>query len=169
MLPKIKTILYATGIGPRAPYVFRYALALARQHGATIVAVHGMEPLSDFGQSLIEQYISHEDSEEMHRKARETVRTRLADRIRQLCTKECEGATECENVVTSIKIVEGQPAQVIIDTANECAADLIVMGSQRHTLIGEVMLGSTTRRVLHSASQPVLVVKVPKGYEENLA
>jgi hypothetical protein len=33
------------------------------------------------GQSLIEQYISHEDSEEMHRKARETVRTRLADRI----------------------------------------------------------------------------------------
>ena len=43
------------------------------------------------------------------------------------------------------------------------------MGSQRHTLIGEVMLGSTTRRVLHSASQPVLVVKVPKGYEENLA
>ena len=107
MLPKIKTILYATGLGPGAPYVFRYALALARQHGAKIVAVHGMEPLSDFGQSLVEQYISHEDSEEMHRKARETVKAQLADRIRQLCTKECDGATECENVVTSIKIVEG--------------------------------------------------------------
>jgi nucleotide-binding universal stress UspA family protein len=169
MLPKIKTILYATGIGPRAPYVFRYALALARQHGATIVAVHGMEPLSDFGQSLVEQYISHEDSDEMHKKARESVRTKLAERIRQFCTRECDGATECENVVTSIKIVEGYPAQVIIDAANECAADLIVMGAQRHTMIGEVMLGSTTRKVLHTASQPVLVVKTPKDYEENLA
>ncbi len=70
MLPKIKTILYATGLGPAAPYVFRYALSLARQHEARIIAVHGMEPLSTFGQSLVEQYISHEQSEEMHQQAR---------------------------------------------------------------------------------------------------
>ena len=34
MLPKIKTILYATGMGAGAPHVFRYALALAKQHDA---------------------------------------------------------------------------------------------------------------------------------------
>jgi nucleotide-binding universal stress UspA family protein len=168
MLPKIETILYATGLGPRAPYVFRYALALARQHGARIVAIHGMEPLSDFGQSLVAQYISHDESEEMHNKARETVKAQLKGRLEQLCAKECSGAPECQNAVSAIRVIEGHPAQVILDAAREYSADLIVMGSQRHTLVGEVILGSTTRKVLHNADQPVLVVKAPKDFSETL-
>jgi nucleotide-binding universal stress UspA family protein len=164
MLPKINTILYATGIGPGAPYVFRYALTLAEQHQAKIVVVHGIEQLTPFAQSLVEQYISHEQSEELHEKAREAVKAQLNQRIEQLCAKECEKAPECRNLVGSIRVVEGYPAQVILDTAGECAADLIIMGSHRHTAVGEVVLGSTTRKVLHSATQPVLVVKIPDGY-----
>ncbi|MDP3480269.1 MAG: universal stress protein [Desulfoprunum sp.] len=168
MLPKIETILYATGLSPRATYVFRYALALARQHGAKIVAVHGIEPLSNFGQSLIEQYMSHEVSEELHTKARETVKAQLQVRIEALCTKECSVAVECQNLVSSIRVIDGQPAQVILDVAKDCSADLIIMGSHRHTMVGEVILGSTTRKVLHSADQPVLVVKVPQSYSEDV-
>lgn len=168
MLPEIKTILYATGLGPGAPYVFRYALALARRHQAKIVAVHGMEPLTQFGQSLIEQYISHNTSEEMHSKARETVKDRLQKRMEQLCAKECNGAAECANLVTSIRVVDGYPHQIILDIAAECKADLIVMGAHSHSLVGEVMVGSTTRKVLHSAALPVLVVKIPEGYNEPL-
>jgi nucleotide-binding universal stress UspA family protein len=164
MLPKIETILYATGLSQGAPFVFRYALALARQHGAKIVAVHAMEPLSPFGQSLVEQYISHDDSEEMHKKARETVKARLTDRIEHLLTQECNDAAGCANAVSSIRVIEGYTTQVILDAARDCAADLIVMGSHRHTAVGEVMLGGNTRKVLHSATQPVLVVKIPEGY-----
>jgi nucleotide-binding universal stress UspA family protein len=168
MLPKIKTIVYATGLGAGAPYVFRHALALARQFQAKIVAVHAIEPLSTFGQSLVEQYISHDASEEMHQKARETVKAQLKGRLEQLCAKECEGATECQNLVSSIQVIEGYPAQVILDAAKDCSADQIVMGSHRHTVIGEVMVGSTTRKVLHGTSLPVLVVKIPEGYSEKL-
>ena len=168
MLPKIETILYATGLGPGAPYVFRHALAVARQYQAKIVAVHAIEPLSTFGQSLVEQYISHDDSEEMHKKARETVKAQIQGRIEQLCTRECNGAANCENLVSSIRVVDGYPSQVILDVAKDCAADLIVMGSHRHTVVGEVMMGSTTRKVLHNASLPVLVVRIPEGYTEEL-
>lgn len=166
MLPKIETILYTTGLGPGAPYVFRYALALARQHQAKIVAVHAMEPLTTFGQSLVEQYISHESSVEMHTKARESVRTQLKNRIQQLCTRECDNAPSCENTVASIHVVEGYPDQVILNLAEECSADMIVMGTQGHSLVDEVLVGSTTRKVLHSADKPVLVIKIPKGYSE---
>ncbi len=166
MLPVIKTILYATGLGPGAPYVFRYALTLARQHQAKIVIVHGIEPLSTFGQSLVELYISHDNSEEMHRKARESVKAGMNEKLAQLCAAECPDASECQLLVSSIRVVDAPPAQVIADVAKECAADVIVMGAQNHTLVGEVMLGSTTRKVLHSADQPVLVVKVPKGFAE---
>ncbi len=168
MLPKIETILYTSDLGPGAPYVFRYALALARQHQAKIVAVHGMEPLSAFAQSLVEQYISHASSEEMHSQARDTVKAQIKKRMEQLCTKECNNATSCENAVSSIHVVEGYPEQVILNIAKDYSADLIVMGAYNHNIISEVMMGSTTRKVLNSASQPVLVVKIPKGYEEEL-
>jgi nucleotide-binding universal stress UspA family protein len=162
MLPVIKTILYATGLGPGAPYVFRYALVLARQHQAKIVVVHGIEPLTQFGQSLVEQYISHDQSEEMHKKARESVKATLNERIVKLCSAECTDAQECQLLVSSIRVVDGYPAQVVLDAAKECDADVIVMGAHSHTAVGEVMVGSTTRKVLHSANQPVLVVKIPK-------
>lgn len=168
MLPKIETILYTTGLGPGAPYVFRHALALARQYQARIVVVHAVEPLSAFGQSLVEQYISHDDSEAMHRKAQETVKAQIQGRIEQLCAKECSVATECQNLVNSIQVIEGYPAQVILDAAEDCSADLIVMGSHRRSMIGEVVLGSTTRKVLHSATMPVFVVRIPEGYTEEL-
>lgn len=168
MLPTIKTILYATGLRSNAPYVFRYALTLARQHGAKIVVVHGVEPLSAFGQSLVEQYISHQDSEAMHSKARETVKAQIEERIKKLCAKECNGTPECGNPVSVIQVVDGYPAQVILQAAKDCSADVIVMGAQSQSLVGEVMLGSTTRKVLHNAEQPVFVVRVPKGTPEIL-
>ena len=40
------------------------------------------------------------------------------------------------------------------------------MGAHRHTVIGDAMLGTTTHKVLHSASQPVLVVRIPEGFHE---
>lgn len=168
MLPQVKTILYATGLDPGAPYVFRYALSLARQQQANIVIVHGIEPLTPFGQSLVEQYISHEHSEEIHRKARETARASINERLTRLCETECSDPAQCEKLVDSIRIVEGYPDQAILAAAKDCAADLIVMGSHRHTVVGEVIMGSTTRKVLHSTSLPVLVVRIPEGYTEEL-
>ncbi len=164
MLPEIKTILYATGLSQGAPYIFRYALTLARKHQAKIVIVHAIEPLGQFGQSLVELYIPHEISEEMHRKTRETITSELKEKLAKLCASECTDASECQLLISSIKVVDGYPSQVIVDTAKECSADVIVMGARRHNLVGEVMLGSTTRKVLHSADQPVLVVKVPKDF-----
>ncbi|MGW8312067.1 MAG: universal stress protein [Desulfuromonadales bacterium] len=166
MLPKINKILYATGMGAGAPHVFRYALALAKQHDAQIIAVSAIEPLSPFAQSLVELHISHEKSEEMHHEAQAQAKQRLRERITRLCEKECGNDPQCEQRVKDIRIEEGQPAQVILAAAKDCDADLIVMGAHRHTVIGDAMIGSTTHKVLHSAAQPVLVVRIPQGFHE---
>ncbi len=166
MLPKIKKILYATGIGPAAPYVFRHALGLARQYGAEIIAVHGMEPLSNFGQSMVELYISHDRLEELHQGARQEVRNRLRERIERICEMERANDPDGVNRVSEIRIVEGQPAQVVLEAAADCEADLIVMGSHRRTVLGEALLGTTTSKVLHGTDRAVLVVRIPEGYRE---
>lgn len=166
MLPKIQKILYATGLGAGAPYVFRYALSLAQQYGAKIAVVHGMEPLTPFAQSLVELHISHEQSEQIHQNAREAMVGKIEERLELLCTKELCNDSEGRSRVCGIVIEEGSPSEVILRQAEKSGVDLIVMGSHRHTVVGDAMLGTTTHKVLHSSKIPVLVVRIPEGYRE---
>lgn len=166
MLPKIKKILYATGMGAGAPHVFRYALTMASQHDAEIIAVSAIEPLSTFAQSLVELHVSHQSAEQHHLEAREQAKERLRERIARLCAKESENLPLDNNRVSLIQIEDGYPPQVVLAAAKQHDVDLIIMGSHRHTVIGDSLLGTTTTKVLHSAIQPVLVVRIPEGYHE---
>ncbi|MEJ2202400.1 MAG: FAD-linked oxidase C-terminal domain-containing protein, partial [Desulfuromonadaceae bacterium] len=161
MLPKINRILYATDLDPGAPYVFRYALALARQHEAEIIVVSALEPLSNFARSLVELHISHHQSEELHASARDQVKEKLRQQIAHLCARECCADAQCSHRVAEICIVDDYPARAILAAADDHAADLIIMGAHRHTILGDALLGTTTRKVLHAARQPVLVVRIP--------
>lgn len=166
MLPKIKTILYATGMGTGAPHVFRYALALAKQHDAQIVVVSAIETLSEFAQNLIAPYIQPEQQEIIHNEAHQNFREKLHKRISQLCEKECKQDQQCIQRLIDIRIENGAPAQAVLKVAGEINPDLIIMGSHRHTAIEDAILGTTTRKVLHSATIPVLVVRIPDGFHE---
>lgn len=165
MLPVVKRILYATEMGPGAPYVFRYALALAERHNAEIIAISVLEQLSPFARSLVELHVSPAQAKEIHAEARRQAGDKLRQRIEKLCRAE-EGGAKGASRVSEILIEEGQPAQTILTAARKCDADLIIMGSHRHTVLGDAVLGSTAHKVLHGASRPVLVVRIPEGYRE---
>ena len=166
MLPKIKTILYATGMGAGAPHVFRYALAMAQQHNAEIVAVSAIETLSEFAQNLLAPYIPPEQREQIHNEAHKAAKDQLQERISQLCEKECKQDQQCMQRLIDIRIEDGSPSQVILKAAEEINPDLIIMGSHRHTALEDAILGTTTRKVLHSATTPVMVVRIPEGFHE---
>lgn len=53
----------------------------------------------------------------------------------------------------------GQPADAIVDLANDWPADLIVVGSRGRSGIGRVLLGSVAESVVRRAPCPVLVVR----------
>ena len=53
-------------------------------------------------------------------------------------------------------------ADAIVDQAEAIAADLVVIGSRKHSTVGKFLVGSTTQRVLLDSPAPVLVVKA--GY-----
>ena len=166
MIPKIERILYATGLGPGAPYVFSYALSMAQAHQAQIFVINAMEPLSTFGQSLLGLYISDSQSEEIHQEARQKVKDNLLDRVQRLCSKESASIPGGVCPIQDIEIREGQAAQVILVKAKEIAADIIVMGTQSHSLLEEAMLGSTTRKVIHASTIPICLVRIPENYQE---
>ena len=54
---------------------------------------------------------------------------------------------------------EGDPAQVIIDVADEQDADLIVVGARGSTGLRRFMLGSVSSKLAHHAPSSVLIVR----------
>ena len=52
-----------------------------------------------------------------------------------------------------------EPADAILEAAEELSAKLIVLGIRRRTPVGKLLMGSTAQRVLLQATCPVLAVK----------
>ena len=85
------------------------------------------------------------ESEEMRedRAYLERVRSRFAD-----------GGIPAEAV-----LLVGEPADGIVRLARESGADLIAMSTHGHRFLGDLIYGSTARRVRHTVQVPVLLVR----------
>jgi nucleotide-binding universal stress UspA family protein len=57
------------------------------------------------------------------------------------------------------ELVTGDVAETIISRAEALACHSIIMGMKGHSLLTEILLGSTTMTVLHNTQLPVTLVK----------
>jgi nucleotide-binding universal stress UspA family protein len=57
----------------------------------------------------------------------------------------------------------GDPAESIIEAADEADADLIVVGGRKRSPAGKALFGSVTQTVILNAGRPVMVTGVPDG------
>ncbi|WCK52644.1 universal stress protein [Aneurinibacillus sp. Ricciae_BoGa-3] len=60
---------------------------------------------------------------------------------------------------SSASVIEGLPADVILDYAKNHECELIIMGSRGLTGLKEVFLGSVSHSVVQRSSIPVLIMK----------
>jgi nucleotide-binding universal stress UspA family protein len=71
--------------------------------------------------------------------------------------KDAEKLAKKSNVTIEMKLLEGHPAEVIINAAKD--NDLIIIGNKGMTALDRIFLGSVTEYVTHHASCPVMIVK----------
>jgi nucleotide-binding universal stress UspA family protein len=64
-----------------------------------------------------------------------------------------------QGIPMEIRVSVGAPDDIIVQTAQDVQANLIIMGSHGRTGLKRLLMGSTTARVIGSAPCPVLVVK----------
>ncbi len=162
MLPEIKHILYTTDLGDNTRPVFRYAISLAQQYHAQITLLHILEPLSTFGNALLETYMPKATSTQLHQKAIDNVRLKMQKRLEAFCTEELHSTSAESHLIANLIVVEGEPASTIVAQAKQHQIDLIVMGTHSYSPINEVFIGSTARKVTQIATIPVLVVPMKK-------
>jgi nucleotide-binding universal stress UspA family protein len=63
------------------------------------------------------------------------------------------------------QLVRGhEPAEEVVDLAEEVGAELVVIGMRHRTAVGKFLLGSTAQRILMDAPCPVLAVKAPRDH-----
>ncbi len=66
-----------------------------------------------------------------------------------------------EGIDTRSEVVEGLPADIILDYANQNQIDLIIMSTHGRSGAGRWLFGSVADRVVHYSIIPVLVLSPP--------
>ena len=164
MMPQIKRILYTTDLSANSIFVLRYALNSAKKHGAKLVVLHVLEALSPTAMVLAMTYLDAENALSMSKEKVTFAKKRILKRLQTVCDNELDSDVEVDEIVDSIEIVEGYPADEILGKADEFNCDIICMGTHGKGLLKHQYFGSTAKKVLRRSQKPVFIVPLPRLY-----
>jgi nucleotide-binding universal stress UspA family protein len=117
------------------------AKSITERFEATLWLVHVFRYPSDL--------LGYADYEKLFAKRKSAAQT-ILDEARQKL-----GAT---TFIVNEELHEGPEAESILKVAESCKADLIVMGSRGFGAVKGLLVGSVSRKVIHYATCPVMVV-----------
>ena len=141
---KISRILVPIDFSECSRKALRYALPLAKQHGASLTLLYVVPPAYGGG-----EYVGFNFAE-MEAKLIATGEKDLA----QLALDEA-----CDEVPAGALVRVGRPADEIVGLARSLPADLIMISTHGRTGLSHVFLGSVAEHVVQRAPCPVFVVR----------
>ena len=140
----MKTILTPIDFSGASKPVVAEAVKLARAVRARLVLLHVVQPPvvtdNDVGPQMRAEYAA-------------TASEAAAKLLAAL-----EKPLRARGIAVQTKHMLGNPGQCIVDQAAMLDADYIVLGSHGHGAFYELIVGSTTSRVLKQARCPIVVV-----------
>jgi nucleotide-binding universal stress UspA family protein len=143
-----RSIVVGTDGSDTATQAVRQAIELARSVGARIELVSAYEPVSD-ARLREESIVVPEDLHWMVN-PREDVEATLEAAAREI---------RAAGVAVEVFARQGDPADCILDVAEERGSDLIVIGNKGMTGAKRFLLGSVPNKVSHHAPCSVLIIR----------
>lgn len=154
----IRSMLYATDLGLYAPFVMQHALELARTFNADLHVVHAVEPMGLFAESVLQSYLDEQSLNEFHRQGLRTVMANIEQRVLDSFREELGEGMHDLSLIQSVRVLQGDPSQVILEQAGKLSVDLLIVGSHSHGVGAQTPLGRTASRVLQLSKVPVYLV-----------
>lgn len=141
-----RRIVVGTDGSDTATLAVRHAAELAAASGATLTVVTGFTP--------------DPATERARAEAPEEVRWRISDSVAadEKAGKAMRLATDIGVATVESRTASGDPADILIDTATDVGADVIVVGSKGMASPTRFILGSVPNKVSHHAPCDVLIV-----------
>jgi nucleotide-binding universal stress UspA family protein len=129
----------------------RAGLELLQPSRVTLVSVADTMIATDSGAGGIEgNLLTPEESEQARTAILDEGDHELADTARALGLDPSE---------VDMRVVEGSAGQMVVHTADEVDADVIVVGSHGHGFLSRVLIGSVSEYVVRHTTRPVLVLR----------
>jgi len=141
-----QNVLCAVDFSPAAGNALAYALSVAQESGGRLTLVHAQDWPLDVRASEVLGADAARYQRQLHDRAARELAAAVPAEARTWC--------RIEEVVSI-----GRPHEVVLQTARDMAADLIVMGVHGRFGLDLHVLGSTTDRVVREAACPVLTVR----------
>lgn len=142
------TILVATDFSQTAAAALEWAGEIARAGNARVLLVHALRLPTPVPGYLAPELDATEAIQAAALRQLQTVATAFAER----------------GVETESHLGTGQAEEVILETADRIAADLVVMGTRGLTGVRHLLLGSTAEEVIGRARRPVLTIHPDDGH-----
>jgi len=146
-------ILIPTDFSEHSAPAVEHGVSLARELGAEVVLLHVFDRPSllrvPAGDGALRAYLDQAFEE--------------ADRRLQQLVEVCD-LVACRGVSA-----QGSPWREILRVARDEACDLICIGSHGRGALAQLVVGGVTRKVLHHADRPVLVVRPSAGVNDPFA
>ncbi|HPF70417.1 MAG TPA: Nramp family divalent metal transporter [Candidatus Krumholzibacteria bacterium] len=134
-----KHIVAALGLdGSDAP-VISHAVTLAKAEKARLTLVHVVDS--------VRAQVYGADTYDEHTRADEQYLSAVAAELRAM------------DVVVEFALPHGDPVQELASFVDTHHADLLVMGSHGHRMLGDILLGQTVDPLRHRVEVPILVVR----------
>jgi nucleotide-binding universal stress UspA family protein len=142
-----RSIVVGTDGSDTATQAVRQAIELARSVGARIELVSAYEPVTDA--RLREEIVVPEDLHWMINPREDVLATLEA----------AAGEIRAAGVEVEVFARQGDPADAILDVAEERGSDLIVVGNKGMTGAKRFLLGSVPNKVSHHAPCSVMIIR----------
>jgi len=162
MKPYIKKILYATDLSSNSIYALRHALHSAKLYNAEIIILHTIETPYIGYAPILATHIDDKGQHMIHANLVAEAKAAIEKRLKAVCNGEFDQNPDYIEIVKSIEVCEGFPAERILETAKQFDCDLIIMGTHGKGIIGTTFLGSTAKRVLRRTRKPIFIIPLPK-------
>ena len=153
----IRSMLYATDLGLYAPYVMQHALALARTFKAELYVVH-VEPMGLFAESVLQSYLGEDALKDLRSQGLSSLMEGIEQKVLEGFREELGDDYQDLALIRAVRVVQGDPCNVILEQANELEVDLLVVGSHSRGVQTTTPIGRTAARVLQLAQVPVYMV-----------
>ncbi|MCG6535378.1 MAG: universal stress protein [Syntrophales bacterium LBB04] len=105
--------------------------------------------------------------DEAYSKKKGAVREEIRRRLEDFCKGVLKNKPASLKTVSSIQVVEGDPAGEILEKAGQLQADMVIMGSHGKGLLAHAFLGSVAEKVLNRIKIPVFIIPIPEETDMN--
>jgi len=143
-------VLIAVDKNPETFVGLRYACHLLENCDAQLDALHVTPDLKDVAGESFAPFLSKDGLEG-------AIETEV-QQVERLFTEACEPC-KASQIPCGLQVVAGDPAEEILNVAQTDGYDCVVLGSHEQSYLRGLMLGAVHAKILHSAQQPVLIVR----------